>query len=301
MKIQSRVENSKAYLEFEFPSNCSDGGMLMVLLQVKDAEGRMVLNCPYPLAEEEPAQGILLHPHLWNGHEDPYLYQVEVYFVNKEGKVAERQQEPFGLYTLEEIPGKGLFLNGKSFELRAVCWDGEAISAYAAKQGMAEVLEQLRLMGANAIYFMDEEKEIPREYLSLCMQKGFLVFAGKKEQNNVPFCSSLFSLYPTFFTEKYYQYKALWSREPFVHINMSSIRRQENGNFSLMVCSNQKKTGLYVDGVLFEFRNGGQEYLFEEIPIKKYPAVLTAQAGEYNTAVTIYESSQNFHNYFTFS
>lgn len=309
MEIQTRVENGKAYLQFAFSPTHVEDKEKAVLIQVKDREDRTVLNCFYPFSEEEPAEGILLHPHLWNGMEEPYLYHVDVHFTNAEGEIKESRRQLLALYTLEEIPGKGLFLNGKLFETRAVyldletikTWEGVAAGAVSMKEA-GNIPEQLRKMGANTICLSEES--LTKALLQLCMEKGFLVCAladmgGGNEQ--LPACSELFSSQPYIFTDTYYRYKARWSKEPFIHICMNSIKKQENGCFSMTVYSNQKKIALYVNGVLFEFRNGGEEYFFEEIPVKKYPSVLTAEAGECNTAVTIYERSQNFHRNVTFS
>lgn len=296
MEIGTRVENGKAYLQFVFSAVHQTLGDEAVFIRVKDGENREVLNCLYPLCEEEPAVGILLHPHLWNGLENPYCYQAEAHFVNAVGKIVESCQKRFSLYTFEEIVGKGYFLNEKPFEMRAVYWDVETTNL----QEVETRLELLVEMGANSIFFSEQQKGNYGEMLRLCMEKGFLAMPREKN-SSLPACSTLFSAESCFLTDEYYYRKAMWGKTPFVHICAGSIQRQKNNSFSLKVYSNRKKVALYVDGVLFEFRLGAPEYLFEEIPIKKFPTVLTAQAGECNTAITIYESSQNFHNYVTFS
>lgn len=329
MEIQVRAENGKAYLQFAFSGDdfyITDTAA--VLLQVRDEAGRTVLNCPYHLSEDEPAEGILLHPHLWKGLEEPYLYTLVIYAVEErlgEGRFVEKWRQSFALCIFEELSGKGLFLNGKPFEVRAVCWDVENHGQKGSLVHIGHLLEQLRAMGANTVYLSEEPSCDTKELLQACAGKGFLVFVKEPElirdtgiggavycvkdfeslqyelsKYDMPSCSQLFSANCPFLTDTFYRYKARWSKEPFVHICLSSIKKQENGGFSLIVYSNQKKMALYVDGVLFEFRTGAREYFFEEIPVKKYPAVLTAEAGECNNAVTIYERSQNVHKFFTF-
>lgn len=334
MEIHTRLENGKAYLQFAFSEADSDiSEAEMVLLQVRDKEHRAVLNCAYPLSEDEPAEGILLHPHLWKGVEEPYLYTLVVYAVEVESesggsRLVEKVHQSFALCTLEEITGKGLFLNGKPFEVRAVCWDGHNQRQEEGLVPIGHMLENLRTMGANTIYLREEPTDAMKELLQLCGEKGFLVLVKepkllgslKKQsmggvvycinafesleyelaEDRIPAYSRLFSYKYPFHTDLYYHYRAGWSKEPFVHICLSSIKKQENGSFSLRVYSNQKKIALYVNGMLFEFLTGIGEYFFEEILIKKYPAVLTAEAGECNTAVTIYGRSQNVHKFFTF-
>ncbi len=292
MRIQTKVENGKAYLEFDWKEECGKA----VLIQIQDAENREVFRCYYPFLEEEPAKAILLHPHLWNGPEDPYLYNVNVHSIDSEGKITESQKHFLALRTLEEMGGKGWFLNGRSFVIRAVKWDATDILKV---RGVLTVLEELRLMGANALYL--PENNCTEEFSQTCAEMGFLIFQNvEKMDNSIPACSQLFLLKAPFFTDLYYCYKAKWSKEPFVYMSMESIQKNEKGNLSMKIYSNQKKVALYIDGVLFEFMTGGQEYLFEEIPIKKYPAVLTAEAGECRMAVTIYSGTQNFHKIVTY-
>ncbi len=59
-------------------------------------------------------------PHLWNGREDPYLYQaaVEIFDGNKRTDCV---TQPLGLRFFHIDPDKGFFLNGKSYPLRGVC------------------------------------------------------------------------------------------------------------------------------------------------------------------------------------
>ncbi|MBO5487401.1 MAG: hypothetical protein J5988_10830 [Eubacterium sp.] len=286
MRIQTKVENGKAYLEFDLKDETEKA----VLIQIQDGENKEVFRCYYPFSEEEPAKAILLHPHLWNGPEDPYLYKIIVHSIDSEGEITESQTHFLALRTLEEMEGKGWFLNGKPFEIRAVKWDAMDILKV---RGVLSVLEELRSMGANALYL--PEDNCTEEFSQICAEMGFVIFQNvEKLEKSLPACSQLFFLKAPFFTDFYYCYKARWSKESFVYLSMNSIRKNEKGTLSLKVYSNQKKVALYIDGVLFEFLTGGQEYLFEEIPVKKYPAVLTAEAGECRMAVTIYSGTQNF-------
>ena len=79
MIIYSCVENGKAYLEFQFFLKTDETDVDCVAdIRVHDMSGKLVLEIEYPLREEEPAKGMLLHPRLWRGMEDPYLYTVKV-------------------------------------------------------------------------------------------------------------------------------------------------------------------------------------------------------------------------------
>ncbi len=63
---------------------------------------------------------VLPKPHLWNGREDPYLYQMTVeIFDNKQR--TDGVTQPLGLRFYHIDPDQGFFLNGKSYPLRGVC------------------------------------------------------------------------------------------------------------------------------------------------------------------------------------
>ena len=118
MEIFFRLENGKALLEFSFYLDGSrEREGVYADLTVCDREGSCVLRMRYPLASEDPARGLLLHPHLWNGVEDPYLYRVEAVFVRGEsgGEILGRLRRVLPLCTLRRIPQKGWALNGEPF------------------------------------------------------------------------------------------------------------------------------------------------------------------------------------------
>lgn len=96
--------------------------------------------------------------------------------------------------------------------------------------------------------------------------------------------------------ELFYYYKACWSKEPFVYLSGDSLLRQENGNYQVKVYSNREKVALYIGGRLFEYMSGGPELIFQELPLKSFPAMLTAQAGDCMMSVT----THNLHNFITF-
>ena len=294
MKICTRIENGKAYLEFDFAQELASVSeekredLKTIFIQIQDRDGGVTLQSFYPLKEEEPACAILLHPHLWNGLEDPYLNCVLLNFINKEGEIYERYNYPLAIYTFEELEGKGWFLNGKAFEPRVMKWDISGVKNETAQQ----ILEAVKEMGINTLQLSDKEA-ISREFIQRCIEMGFLIREESHlfgEFSESVDCNMLFSHQPVHCTDVYYHYKAKWSKAPFVYISMCSIRKNKKHNLSLTVYSNQKKVALYTNGTLFEFLTGGPEYFFEEIPINKYPLTVTAEAGECRTAITLYET-----------
>lgn len=91
-------------------------------------------------------------PHLWNGRQDPFLYQAEVTLF-RNGQMVERVTQPLGLRFYRIDPDKGFFLNGKHLPLQGVCRHqdrsevGNALRPQHHEEDVALMLE----MGVNAV------------------------------------------------------------------------------------------------------------------------------------------------------
>ena len=91
-------------------------------------------------------------PHLWNGRQDPFLYQAEVTLF-RNGQMVDRVTQPLGLHFYRIDPDKGFFLNGKHLPLQGVCRHqdrsevGNALRPQHHEEDVALMLE----MGVNAV------------------------------------------------------------------------------------------------------------------------------------------------------
>ena len=91
-------------------------------------------------------------PHLWNGRQDPFLYQAEVTLF-RNGQMVDRVTQPLGLRFYRIDPDKGFFLNGKHLTLQGVCRHqdrsevGNALRPQHHEEDVALMLE----MGVNAV------------------------------------------------------------------------------------------------------------------------------------------------------
>lgn len=91
-------------------------------------------------------------PHLWNGRQDPFLYQTEV-TLSRNGQLIDRVIQPLGLRFYQIDPDKGFFLNGKHLPLQGVCRHqdrsevGNALRAQHHDEDAAIMAE----MGVNAV------------------------------------------------------------------------------------------------------------------------------------------------------
>ena len=91
-------------------------------------------------------------PHLWNGRQDPFLYQAEVTLF-RNGQMVDRVTQPLGLRFYRIDPDKGFFLNGTHLPLQGVCRHqdrsevGNALRPQHHEEDVALMLE----MGVNAV------------------------------------------------------------------------------------------------------------------------------------------------------
>ncbi|WP_283391079.1 beta-glucuronidase LacZ4 [Millionella massiliensis] len=107
-----------------------------------------------------PAGGTLTHtlpveirnPHLWNGVEDPFLYQVEA-VITKDGQTLDSISEHLGLRFYSIDPDKGFFLNGKHLQLKGVCrhQDRAEVGNALRREHHDEDVRLMLEMGVNAV------------------------------------------------------------------------------------------------------------------------------------------------------
>ncbi|MCH5344453.1 MAG: hypothetical protein J1E64_10455 [Acetatifactor sp.] len=295
--IFAKLENGKAMLEFSFYTEGQEkrtGYYADVYLY--DREGSCVLQFFYPMDSEEPAKGLLLHPHLWNSVEDPYLYRIEVFLLRQwEGQwsICDRLRCIFPLCTLKRVLGKGWSLNGRPFVLKAVEYElPQKVEAGVPREArVLQDIEKLQELGANAICL--RKGGLEQGFYELCCRRGLaLLWMGSEnsivlEPNSIARWGDLLNERgkPT---DRYYFYRALWSDDPFVYLSQDSLIRQENGLYQVTAYSNLKKVALYVEGHLFEFQSGAPEFLFFDVEIRRFPTVLTVETDSFGMSVTVY-------------
>ena len=316
--ITTKLENGKAYLEFVLPEN---RGRLLSVLQIEiweEAEGgRLVFHGEYSPEEADSMTALLLRPHLWDGMRDPYVYRVTaqgrfeaVEQEEKSGVTVEEVywQQELAIYDMRVVDKKGIFLNAKEFMPHEAAYrlPPQISDAGTQEELMKRDLDRLARMGVNAVRLEGtgsgidgQESRSVRLFYRLCRRSGFLTGDLWIRPQNLPVYrglpgemteEALLSADGRTLTERYYYYQAKWSSEPVLYPALSTLRRQENGQASLTIYSNQKKVVLYVDGVLFLFQSAGAgdpEFIFEDIPVAKLPLQLAAEAGNLSVSLTV--------------
>ena len=127
-------------------------------LQVKEGDkvvyqaDKKVTVAPHTSVQPEEMSFTLLNPRLWNGREDPFMYQTVITLV-KDGKEIDKVEQPWGLRYYATDADRGFFLNGKHLPLHGVCRHQEWAEVGNALRPMHHE-EDTRLMlemGVNAI------------------------------------------------------------------------------------------------------------------------------------------------------
>lgn len=292
--------------------------------------GRLVFHGEYVPEEADSMTALLLRPHLWDGMRDPYVYRVTAQGrfeaaeqEEKAGVTAEEEtadaavidevtevywQQELAIYDVRVIDKKGIFLNEKEFLPHEAAYrlPPQISDAGTQEEQVKKDLERLARMGANVIRLertgsgtAGQDGFEAHAFYHLCRKRGFLTGDLWIRPENLPVYrglpgetskEALLSADGRTLTERYYYYQAKWSNEPVLYPALSTLRRQENGQASLTIYSNQKKVVLYVEGVLFLFQSahpGDPEYIFEDIPVAKLPLHLAAEAGNLSVSLTV--------------
>ena len=157
--IQDSVSHKYAKVRAVVDLSNGDSGNREVELNVRLLDGQRVVkegtkkvNLSGNAAMQQEFTFEIDQPHLWNGRQDPFLYQAEV-TLSRNGQMVDRVTQPLGLRFYRIAPDKGFFLNGKHLPLQGVCRHqdrsevGNALRQQHHEEDAALMLE----MGVNAV------------------------------------------------------------------------------------------------------------------------------------------------------
>lgn len=115
-------------------------------------------------------------PHLWNGVDDPYLYEVRVR-VSDGDRIVDEQRHPLGLRFFRVDPDRGFFLNGKPYRLYGVNRHQDRINKGWAigKAEHDEDFALIREMGCTAVRLAHYQHDA--YVYDLCDRLGLIVWA----------------------------------------------------------------------------------------------------------------------------
>ena len=124
-------------------------------------------------------QDVTLHVsnvHLWDGLEDPYLYQIKATLV-KNGTEVDEISCNCGVRTFEFSPEDGFHLNGRPYPLHGVSrhQDYKGIGNAIGKEQHDKDMELIREVGANTIRLAHYQHD--QYFYDLCDKVGMIVWA----------------------------------------------------------------------------------------------------------------------------
>lgn len=155
---------------------------LQVKTRILDADGKEVAAVATPVSfnrtqkiNEHRLRGITLsNPHLWN-LDTPYLYTAEISLYKKDGTLADRVSEHFGVRTIEFSPSCGFMLNGHKVLLKGIANHHTlgALGAAAFPRAIEKRIQLLKQFGVNHI--RTSHNPYSKSLLDLCDKYGILV------------------------------------------------------------------------------------------------------------------------------
>lgn len=151
-------------------------------VEITDEQFQTVAEVTIPASEHVEAELFISDAHLWQGVEDPYLYNISARIV-RGNDVIDSFDHHLGIREYHVDPEKGFFLNGKSMPLRGVArhQDKRAVGNALSEEDMWLDAELIYELGANTIRLAHYQHS--HTFYDICDQLGFVVWA------EIPFIS----------------------------------------------------------------------------------------------------------------
>lgn len=167
-----------------------------LVTDIKDADNRIVATNETNLSKYDGdlfEQNIIVpQPKLWD-IETPYLYKA-VSKLYEGATLKDEYTTTFGIRSIEIIPDKGFFLNGKKIKFRGVCMhhDLGPLGAATNEAALRHQVSMLKEMGSNAIR---TSHNMPSpELIKVCDEMGMMVMAESFDEWKAPKCKNGYNL-----------------------------------------------------------------------------------------------------------
>lgn len=158
-----------------------------VIIKLKDKAGNVALDTMIDLAVSKESEFNLVEkieqPTLWQGVENPYLYNLE-FELFSDDQLCDKRTIEIGFRTVEIDPDKGVYLNGKAIKLNGVArhQDFAGVGNALTKEHMELDMSIIKEVGANSIRLSHYQHD--DYFYSLCDREGILVWT------EIPFISA---------------------------------------------------------------------------------------------------------------
>ena len=182
-------------IEIEQPED-----FLIVRTRIYGPDGSMTAHAETPAAESLQQQFHIVNPHLWSP-ETPQLYRAVTQILD-EDVILDEYETRFGIRTIELVPDKGFYLNGKLRKIQGVCnhHDLGPLGAAVNKAALRHQLVLLKDMGCDAIR-TSHNMPAP-ELVELCDEMGFMMMVEAFDEWDIAKCENGYHLYFDEWAEK---------------------------------------------------------------------------------------------------
>lgn len=172
-KVSDEYASVSVAMDIDGAKNRQNVGVSTVIL---DPQGREVASSKgvYCARGQEYTQSFVIDkPELWSP-ESPSLYTART-TLSVNGKEVDSYDTRFGIRSIEYIPEKGFFINGKSTKFKGVCnhHDLGPLGAAVNRSALRHQIELLKDMGVNAIR-TSHNMPAP-ELVELCDEMGVMM------------------------------------------------------------------------------------------------------------------------------
>lgn len=184
IQIQSEITGkNNAFLRiYGFITNPCESDQM--LFRMYDSQQKEIVTAVQPATENTFLELQLSDLILWQGIENPYLYQMELLLL-RHNEVIDEVHIPYGFRHFHVDPQKGFFLNGKLTPLRGVSrhQDKLGIGNALTKEDHRLDAELIKELGANTIRLAHYQHS--QDFYDVCDEMGFIIWA------EIPFISKM--------------------------------------------------------------------------------------------------------------
>ena len=194
------VSEERAVVSLQIQLADADGLQVSAQTQIFDPQDNLVASVETPASLEMTQTFRLDRPQLWSP-ETPNLYRAVTCIYDVNGLLDEYTTR-FGIRSIELIPDKGFYLNGKLRKFQGVCnhHDLGPLGAAVNKAALRHQLALLKEMGCDAIR-TSHNMPAP-ELVELCDEMGFMMMIEAFDEWDIAKCENGYHLYFEEWAEK---------------------------------------------------------------------------------------------------
>lgn len=181
-------EFAKVNLKTKVVPGAGDTAGLQLATEVKDGNGKVVASTKTSLSKYDEQtfnqELVVLDPQLWDT-EHPVLYTA-VSKLYEGNSLRDEYSTTFGIRSIEIIPNKGFFLNGKRTQFKGVCLHHD-LGPLGAAVNDAAIRRQIRIMKDMGVNAIRTSHNMPApEFVKACDEMGMMLMAETFDEWKAP-------------------------------------------------------------------------------------------------------------------